>query len=285
MTNELAESALVSSEWLQQHLKREKQVILDATFFLPRQKRDAQAENQHRHIPGALFFDIDEMADQANPLPHSLPNAEQFSAAVGKLGIDNETRVIVYDNNHFFAAARAWWMFRVFGHDHVWILDGGLRHWMQLAFPIYTRQSVPEKKSFRPQFRPELVFDLPQMRQVQQSGARQILDARSEESFLGQRPLTDPGLEPGHIPGSINIPYAGLTDSERDTLLPRQKLQLLFETAGVNLSRPLVTSCGSGVSAAVLVLALYQIGVTDVPLYDGSWAEWGRLPDTPKARE
>lgn len=284
MQTESSESALVSCEWLQRHLDGENQVVLDATFFLPRQQRDAQAEYRQCHLPGAGFFDIDQIADPANPLPYSLPRAGQFAAAAGKLGIGNAARVILYDNNHFFAAARAWWMFRVFGHDQVWILDGGLKRWLQLSFSVQAGESAPEEKRFRAQYRPELVFDLPQMQRILLSGDRQVLDARSPDSFLGRRPLADPGLEPGHIPGSINIPYAGLTDGERDTLLPRQRLRAMFDAAGVDLTRPLVTSCGSGVSAAVLSLAIHELGVTDAPLYDGSWAEWGRAPDTPKIR-
>lgn len=274
-------SALVSIEWLQQNLLARNLSILDATFFLPRQQRNALKEYQ-KHIQGAQFFDIDRIANQESPLPHSLPTAKQFSNAVGRMGIDHYSQVIIYDNNHFFAAARAWWMFRVFGHKPVRILDGGLKRWTQLDLPVDSVQFSPARKIYRATYRPELIYDLRQMRHIQQTGSHQILDARSADSFQGQRPMTDPGLQPGHIPNSINIPYVSLTDSEQHTLLPNQPLQLLFEDAGVNLSQPCVTTCGSGVSAAVLLLALYQIGLTDIPMYDGSWAEWGRQADTPK---
>ncbi len=276
----MTDSALVSCQWLQQNLDNHSQVILDATFFLPRQQRNALEEFKH-HIPGALFFDIDKVADIANPLPHTFPNAKHFADAVGEMGIDHDTLVIIYDNNHFFAAARVWWMFRVFGHESVKVLDGGLKRWQYLNYPIESKQSSPIRKIYKTQYHPELLCDLAQMLLIQQTGSRQILDARSADSFQGQRPLSAPDLQPGHIPNSINLPYASLTDGEQHTLLSNPQLQSLFEEAGVNLSQPLVTTCGSGVSAAMLLLALYQIGLTETPMYDGSWAEWGRQAGIP----
>ena len=277
----MIESALISCDWLRQNLNNESQIILDATFFLPRQERNTQEEYQ-QHIPAALFFDIDEVADLTNSLPHTFPTAKIFADAVGEMGIDNNTRVIIYDNNHFFAAARVWWMFRVFGHEHVQILDGGLTRWMQLNFPIENIKSFHTKTTFYSQYRPELFFDLKQMIDAQQTGSWQIIDARSADSFFGQRPLTNPSFQPGHIPHSINIPYAQLTDPDQQTLISKPKIQKLFEDADINLSLPIVTTCGSGVSAAVLALALYQIGFPEIPIYDGSWAEWGRQSITPK---
>ncbi|WP_230988352.1 3-mercaptopyruvate sulfurtransferase [Bathymodiolus japonicus methanotrophic gill symbiont] len=276
----MTDSALVSCTWLAENLANPKLVILDATFYLPRQQRNAKEEYQ-QHILGALFFDIDQVADQSSPLPHTIPSANQFSDAVGKMGIDHNSHIIIYDNNHFFAAARVWWMFRIFGHTSVQILDGGLKHWKHKNFPLDTKQPSPISKLYKTDYRPELICDLTQMLKIQQSGVRQILDARSADSFQGQRALAAADLRPGHIPHSINLPYAHLTDAEHGTLLSRQKLHLLFESTQVNLSQPMVTSCGSGVSAAVLLLALYQIGLTNVPMYDGSWAEWGRQAGTP----
>jgi len=278
----MIESALVSSEWVEQNLDAENQIILDATFFLPRQQRNAREEYQQQHLPDALFFDIDEIADLSNSMSHMLPNAECFADAVARMGIGNDTQVLIYDNNHFFAAARVWWMFRVFGHEQVQIIDGGLARWKQLKLPMSSEQSKPITKVYKAQYQPELFFDLKQMLKVQKSKLRQMLDARSADSFFGQRKPVDTILQSGHIPGSINIPYAKLTDNFEQTLLTSQTLKSVFEQANVNLSQAIVTTCGTGVSACVLALALYQIGLKDVPVYDGSWAEWGRQQGTPK---
>lgn len=276
------DDGLVSCEWLRQNLARVDLIILDASFFLPRQQRHARREFESGHIPGARFFDIDAVADSNNPLPHTLPNADEFARQVGELGIDNRTWVLIYDNNHFFAAARAWWMFRVFGHDRVKVLDGGLKRWLQLGFQLAAEPVRPGPKVFNAKFRPELLVDLAQMQQIQQQGSKQILDARSADNFNGQRPLSDTGLQPGHIPGSINIPYQNLLAGHDHTLLPVASLQQIFADQAVNCAKPLVATCGSGVSAALLLLALYQMGIRNVPMFDGSWAEWGRRPDLPR---
>lgn len=278
----MIESALFSCEWLVENLDAENQLILDATFFLPRQQRNAQDEYLQQHIPGASFFDIDKVADLAHPLPHMLPSADDFENAVSDMGVSNDTQVLIYDNNQFFAAARVWWMFRVFGHDRVQIIDGGFARWKQLKLPITSEPPVTISKSFKARYRPELVFDLKQILDAQASQSRQILDARSADSFLGQRKLAGNALKAGHIPGSINIPYAQLTTSPEQTLLSDRSLNLVFDQAHIDLSLPIVTTCGSGVSACVVALALYQLGLKDIPVYDGSWAEWGRVEHTSK---
>lgn len=275
-------SALVSCEWLHQNLDRHEQVILDASFFLPRQQRNPKEEFKVNHIPGAHFFDIDEIADLQTPLPHTLPSVEQFSRQVGQLGIDNQTDIIIYDENHFFASARAWWMFRGFGYNKVNVLDGGLKRWKQLSYPMSDDMTKPKAKQFESVFRPELYVDLAAMQAIQHQGSMQILDARSEDSFNGQRPLYDPNIKSGHIPGSINIPYQRLYIEHDYTLQSEDQLIELFLSAKVNLDKPVVTTCGSGVSAAVLLLALYELGFRETPMYDGSWAEWGSQVELPK---
>ena len=249
-------SALVSCEWLYRHLDRPDLVILDASFFLPRQQRNAKAEFNLQHISGAHFFDIDEIADRRSPLPHTLPNSDQFSRQMGLLGINNQTSVILYDNNHFFASARAWWMFRIFGHDNVKVVDGGLSRWRQLAYPMSNEMTKPNPKQFETMFRPELFVDLSAMQAIHRQGSKQILDARSEDSFNGQRLVHEPDLKPGHIPGSINIPYRHLYVEEDHTLRPVDRLIDVLASRNVNFDKPIVTTCGSGVSAAVLLLAL-----------------------------
>jgi thiosulfate/3-mercaptopyruvate sulfurtransferase len=271
-------SPLLSCPWLHANLHRANLVILDATFFLPRQQRNAYEEYQQMHIPQALFFDIDLIADPSNPLPHTLPKSEDFAAAVGRLGVGNKTKVVIYDNNGFFAAARVWWMFRVFGHADVYVLDGGLSRWKALGLELQPDVIIPLCKTFTSQFRTELYCDLTQMKLIQRSATHQILDSRSADSFMGLRANSDVELRAGHIPGSLNLPYSKLRDPATQCLLKPEELVSLFNSIFINLHRPIITTCGSAVSAAVLALSLYTVGKTDVPIYDGSWAEWGRQP-------
>ncbi|MCK9606503.1 MAG: 3-mercaptopyruvate sulfurtransferase [Methylomonas sp.] len=275
-------SALIGCEWLLQNIDRPNLVILDATFFLARQHRNARQAFERQHIPCAQFFDIDVIADQDSALPHTLPSAAQFARQMGQFGIDNDSRVIIYDHNHFFAAARVWWMFRVFGHDKVNVLDGGLTRWATLSYPLTAEAKSPASKPFNVVFQPRLYVDLQQLLAIHRQGCAQILDARSEDSFNGRRPLPDPALHPGHIPGSVNLPYQNLFNEEDHRLKPNESLQQLLSAAKVDCTLPMVASCGSGVSAALLILALYQLGIHNVPLYDGSWAEWGRRADLPR---
>ena len=259
-------------------------VVLDATFFLPNQGRDAAAEFRAAHLPGARFFDIDAVADHRSALPHMLPLPAEFAAAAGALGIDNGTHVVVYDANSFMASARAWWMFRVFGHDRVSVLDGGLAAWRARGQPVQSAAPPPVAvRRFEACFRPELVRDLEAMRLLVDGAGAQIVDARSPGRFAGSEPEPRAGLRFGHLPGSRNLFFKWLIDSESGLMKADGELAQAFRSAGLDLREPLVTTCGTGVTAAILALALYRLGLADVPVYDGSWTEWGGRADTPIA--
>lgn len=271
---------VVTTEWLAKHLGEPDLRVVDGTWHMPQAGRDARAEFEAAHVPGAVFFDIDAIADRTSSLPHMLPSAEAFGAAVGGLGIANADRVIVYDVRGVVSAARVWWTFRAFGHDAVAVLDGGLRKWQAEGRPVKRGAAAPTPRPFTARLRPELVRDLAAMRDNVASQAAQILDARSAGRFAGTEPEPRAGLRGGHIPGSLSLPYETLYRAD-GTLKPPEELRAAIIGAGVDLGRPVVTSCGSGVTASVLALALYLVGRRDVAVYDGSWSEWGARPDTP----
>lgn len=273
--------ALVSTEWLAAHLNDPRVRILDATYHLPTVKRDARAEFASAHIPGAVFFDIDGIADHSIDLPHMIPRTEDFAAAVGALGVGNADHVICYDTYGLMSAARAWWMFRIFGHGRVSVLDGGLPKWTREGRPMSDEPARPEKRNFTPRFRPELVRSKAEVLKNLDSRAEQVLDARSAGRFRGVDPEPRAGLRGGRIPGSRNLPFNLLIDTEAKTLLPAAELTTRFAAAGIDTSKPIVTSCGSGVTACALALGLHLIGADKVAIYDGSWSEWGLPGDTP----
>jgi thiosulfate/3-mercaptopyruvate sulfurtransferase len=275
--------AVVTTEWLAKHLGAPDLRVVDGTWHLPHLARDARAEYVTAHIPGAVFFDIDAIADHGTDLPHMLPNAEAFAAAVGALGIDSDDRIVVYDVRGVVSAARVWWSFRAFGHDAVFVLDGGLRKWRAEGRPLERGAATPPRRAFVARPQPDLVRDLGAMRANLGSRAAQVLDARSAGRFAGTEPEPRPGLRGGHIPGSLNLPYETLYAGD-GTLKPRDELAEAVATAGVDPARPIVTTCGSGVTASVLALALYEVGRRDVAVYDGSWSEWGGRADTPIER-
>jgi thiosulfate/3-mercaptopyruvate sulfurtransferase len=271
---------LVTTDWLADHLSDPDLRVVDGSWHMPHLQRDARAEFEAAHLPGAVFFDIDAIADRTTTLPHMLPGAEQFAAAVEALGIGSEDRVVVYDVRGVVSAARVWWTFRAFGHDAVAVLDGGLRRWRDEGRPLARGPAAPTSRRFTARLRPELVRDLSAMRANAVSRAAQVLDARSAGRFAGTEPEPRAGLRGGHIPGSLNLPYETLYRPD-GTLGSSDELRKAVVSAGVDLDRPIVTTCGSGVTASVLALALHRLGRTDVAVYDGSWSEWGGRPDTP----
>ena len=272
---------LVSTDWLAERLGRSDLKILDASWYMPAQQRDAQAEYAAAHIPGATFFDIDRIADTESSLPHMLPAPADFAAAVGALGIGNEDDVVIYDGAGIFAAPRVWWTFRVFGHSRVAVLDGALPKWKRESRPLESNLVTPTPKNFRANPRPKLVRDAAAMRENVASQKELVLDARSEGRFKGSEPEPRPGLKGGHIPQSRNLPFQALIDPASGTMKPADELRALFAAAGVTAKQRVTASCGSGLTAAILAFGLYLTGRDDAAIYDGSWSEWGALPDAP----
>lgn len=272
---------LVSTAWLASELGAPDLRIVDASWYLPQQKRDAKAEYAERHVPGAVYFDIDLISDASIPLPHMLPQPEQFARQVGELGIGDGDRVVCYDGAGLFSAARAWWMLRAMGHGNVAVLDGGLPKWLAEKRPVEAGRFQPPPRRFTPRPDRRLIRTIEQMRENLASRNEQVLDARARGRFKGTEPEPRAGVRSGHIPGSANLPYNELLDPKTGTVLPKDQLMARFEAEGIDLSKPVVTSCGSGVTASALALGLYLVGRTDAAVYDASWSEWGGRTDTP----
>ena len=266
---------LVSTDWLAAHLGDPRVKVLDATFKLPGVLPLPKDDYLKAHIPGAVFFDVDEVSDHANPLPHMYPSADQFGRDAARLGVSNGDIVVVYDAGGWVAAPRAWWMFLSFGHADVRVLDGGLKKWIAEGRPIDSGQVTPTLGTYNARFDAARVRRIEQMVANLAERAEQVIDARPAPRFAGAVAEPRPGLRSGHIPGSRNLPYAELFDAATGVMKPLDQLRSAFGAAGVDLAKPIVTSCGSGVSAAVLTLALYRLGIRDTALYDGSWSEWG----------
>jgi thiosulfate/3-mercaptopyruvate sulfurtransferase len=272
--------ALVSTAWLADHLTAPDVRIVDATYYLPQMKRHARQEYDQRHIPGAVFFDIDDIKDERNPLPHMLPGPEKFAAHARKLGLGDGIRIVCYDAHGLMSAARVWWMFRVFGHTDVAVLDGGLPKWLAEGRPAEDTAPMPVERHFTARFNNFLVRDLEQMRANLTVKREAVVDARAAGRFKGVEPEVWPS-RPGHMPDAYNLPYPNLLDAKDKTFLPAEQLAATFRDAGIDTGRPIVCSCGSGVTAGIVALGLYLLGRDDVAVYDGSWAEWGGRTDTP----
>jgi thiosulfate/3-mercaptopyruvate sulfurtransferase len=274
---------LVTTDWLAAHINDPNIRIVDATFKMPGVLPLPKDDYLAAHIPGAVFFDVDAVSDHSNPLPHMFPSAEQFGGDVGALGIGNDDTVVIYDAGGWVAGPRAWWMFLAYGHDKVRLLDGGLKKWRAEGRKLESGEVTPRPATFKARFDARRVRSMEQMVANLAKHAEQVIDARATERFEGRVPEPRPGLRSGHIPGSRSVPYNNLFDAATGTMKPLADLRAAFAGAGVKLDAPIVTSCGSGVSAAVLTLALYRLGIENPAVYDGSWSEWGNLDGPPVA--
>jgi thiosulfate/3-mercaptopyruvate sulfurtransferase len=279
MTESALSDPLVSVDWLFERLADPSVVILDASWHMPGSGRDPKADYIAGHIPGAVRFDIDALSDHDNPLPHMLAAPSAFATALRRLGVHVGSTVVVYDTEGLFSAPRAWWNLRAMGHDAVFVLDGGLPRWIAEGHPVETGWREPEHGDFKAHPVAALVAGLDDVRHALASGSPRVIDARSAARFQGASPEPRPGLRSGHMPGAANVPWSQVLDD--GALLAADRLTPVFEAAGVDLAAPIVATCGSGVSAAVLALALARLGRRDVAIYDGSWSEWGGRADTP----
>ncbi len=271
----------VSTEWLAANLKAPNVVVVDGSKHLPTTGRDARKEYEAEHIEGAQYFDIDAIADKSNPLPHMLPSAEQFAAQVGQMGIGNDTHVVVYDSEGMYSSGRVWWMFRTMGHENVSVVNGGLKKWKAEGRPVSGAPTpAPAARTFKATFNPARVRDAEQVKNLIGDKTVQIIDARAAARYAGTVPEPRAGLRSGHIPSSKSVPFTTLLNAD-GSLKSETELRAIFEAAGIDVTRPAVASCGSGVTAGVIAFALAQLGQTETAVYDGSWSEWGARADLP----
>ncbi|MBM3566508.1 MAG: 3-mercaptopyruvate sulfurtransferase [Alphaproteobacteria bacterium] len=276
-------NALISTDDLARQMSAPDVRIVDATSFMPSAKRDARKEYEAAHIPGAVYFDVNDIADTATDLPHMLPSPEKFSSKVRKLGLGDGSRIVVYDaNGGFLAAHRVWWMFRVFGHRDIAVLDGGLLKWRRENRPLTDDRTIPRERHFTARLDHSLVRGFDQVRANMESRREQLVDARSPGRFKGTEAEPRPGLRGGHIPGSLNVPFNALLDPKQDFIMrPAAEIAAAFAAAGVDIKKPLAATCGSGITACTLAFGLFLIGRERTAVYDGSWTEWGARTDVP----
>jgi thiosulfate/3-mercaptopyruvate sulfurtransferase len=272
---------LVSTDWLAEHLRDPGLVVVDGSWYLPTENRDGFEEYLAAHIPGAVFFDIDEIADHSRSLPHMLPPPHVFELHMARLGISNDSKVVVYDGAGLFSAPRVWWTFRIFGVENVFILDGGFPQWKAEKKPVEAGMVAREPAHFIAAMNETMVADLDRVKKTLVDRSAQVVDSRSAARFRGEAPEPRPGVRSGHMPGSLNVPDTQIVDQGQ--LAGADTIRKAFAEGGVDLDKPVITSCGSGVNAAIVWLALDSIGKEPQALYDGSWSEWGANEELPVA--